>query len=113
MSSPVHLYLITYFDGWDSRSKIGVAANVDVRLAQLQTGNAYELDVFDSFQFPDRPAALTAERKAHELLVAHRMQGEWFSCGADAAWLAIQVVIGKRPMGDLQNALRQLSPEAA
>lgn len=53
--------------------KIGVARNVKKRMAQLQTGQPYTLELLATM-----PGNVTVEQRLHLKLRAHRMSGEWF-----------------------------------
>jgi hypothetical protein len=62
--------------------KIGVTANPESRLCQLQIGNPrklellYEIDVIDAF---------AVETAVHEKLAENRAVGEWFKLNPDEA----------------------------
>jgi Meiotically up-regulated gene 113 len=70
-----HVYVIA--DGFCH--KVGIADNVERRLATLQTGHPNKLEVISVFTFPTRHAALAVEREAHRRLDRHRVGGEWFN----------------------------------
>lgn len=59
----------------ESFYKIGIARDVDSRLAQLQTGNPIPLTLWASYTFE---AAITIERALHQKFRACRAVGEWF-----------------------------------
>ena len=52
----------------------------DDRLANLQTGNPFELTIIFSAKVVD---AYSVERKVQEILSAHCVRGEWFDCSLD------------------------------
>lgn len=57
--------------------KIGIARNIEQRLAGLQTSCPHTLVVRDIFK-----GGRKEERKLHRLLKTHRVRGEWFrDCG--------------------------------
>jgi hypothetical protein len=55
--------------------KVGIAASVESRLAALQVGNPYTLEVINSFASPE-PAL--DERRLHCRLAKYHVRGEWF-----------------------------------
>lgn len=56
-------------------SKIGIANDVESRLAQLQTGNPYPLTVLFCFGFSN---AEVVEKAIHQKFFVKRKSGEWF-----------------------------------
>jgi hypothetical protein len=58
--------------------KIGVANDLESRLASLQTGNPYPLVVLACFEFPN---AGIVERALHQAFASVRSRGEWFALG--------------------------------
>lgn len=70
----VHVYLLKAED----RYKIGVAANIGKRIKQLQTGNAYVVELVAYVSLPDRKSACFLERSIHRNLHYRRCEGEWF-----------------------------------
>lgn len=55
--------------------KIGVANDVESRLAQLSTGNPYPLEVKVVYRFEN---AEIIERALHQKFIDNRIRGEWF-----------------------------------
>lgn len=55
--------------------KIGVASDVESRLAQLSTGNPFPLEVKIVYEFDN---AEIVERAIHQKLKNKRVRGEWF-----------------------------------
>jgi len=66
-----YLYLIRSEDYY----KIGIASDVESRLAQLQTGNPIQLELVDCYSFND---AAPVEKVLHNKFSACRAVGEWF-----------------------------------
>lgn len=66
-----YVYLIKM----DSCFKIGIAQDVESRLAQLQTGSPYDLEVVQCYEFHN---AQTVEGALHQKFGDVRMRGEWF-----------------------------------
>ena len=60
--------------------KIGIANDVGSRIASLQTGNPYKLELLDAYQF-DNP--MPVEQSLHQRFAQLRTNGEWFTL-ADA-----------------------------
>ena len=71
----VYVYMIQ--KGYGS-IKIGVSANPEDRLAELQTGNHGELHLIAKFPFESRSMALTMEKELHVKFADSRLKGEWF-----------------------------------
>lgn len=65
----------------DGIYKIGIANDVESRLAQLQTGSPYELEIMECYEFEN---AEIAERAIHQAYSKHRIRGEWFRLGFGA-----------------------------
>lgn len=57
--------------------KIGRSRNPGARLCELQTGNARYLRIAATYELT-HDEACEAERKLHEELADHSMNGEWF-----------------------------------
>lgn len=66
--------------------KIGVAAEPLKRLAELQTAHARALRLIATFETEE---AMGVERRAHAILGAKRLRGEWFAVTDDEATAAI------------------------
>ena len=67
-----YLYIIKCNDFY----KIGIANDVEARLAQLSTGNPYTLEVVVVYDFEN---AEVVERAIHQKYKNLRQRGEWFS----------------------------------
>jgi hypothetical protein len=81
-ASEAFLYIVCVVDETGKHSapvKIGVTINCATRLAGLQSGNPHKLDFYATFPFASEADAYRAERQLHELLVEHRLSGEWFN----------------------------------
>lgn len=55
--------------------KIGIANDVQTRLATLQTGNPFELELIECYGFEN---AEIVERAIHQAFKKQRIRGEWF-----------------------------------
>lgn len=66
-----YLYLLKS----DSYFKIGIAYDVQARIAQLSTGNPHEIELILCFGFDN---ADIVERAIHQKFAASRKRGEWF-----------------------------------
>lgn len=65
--------------------KIGIADNVEHRMAFLQVGNPVKLVLLRKFRTWDAPRM---ERELHDKLGQHRERGEWFRMEtAVLAWI--------------------------
>lgn len=58
--------------------KIGIANDIESRLASLQTGNPYMLGIEACFQFTN---AASVEKALHQRFSGVRTLGEWFELG--------------------------------
>ncbi len=86
--------------------KIGIANDVQSRLAQLSTGNPFKLDVLAVYGFD---SAEIVERALHQKFSKQRIRGEWFEIGEEAEmnFRHICQVLG----GEVQDAHQRLSEE--
>ena len=58
--------------------KIGMARNVARRMATMQTGNAFELNLLASLKCTSRGDAQILEKQIHKRFKSQRIRGEWF-----------------------------------
>lgn len=58
--------------------KIGIARNVENRMASLQCGNPAELFLIAKFDFGTKVNAFRAEQRLHKIFRRHHVRGEWF-----------------------------------
>lgn len=88
--------------------KIGIANDLESRLAALQTGNPYPLVVVACFQFPN---AGLVEKALHQSFSDVRKLGEWFELGksgvdrfltACVLLGGLRVDVGSALVGDLE-----------
>jgi hypothetical protein len=98
--------------------KIGWSDDVLARLRALQGGHPVKIEVYAAVPFP-RELAPMVERRAHELLSAHRAHDEWFAVERLAAIAAIvqaAAALGlaaePRPEPRPAGGKRSLSPSA-
>lgn len=63
--------------------KIGVAVDVERRIAELQTGNAFKLNVIAKLKCRNEQEAYEKERKFHKFFKSQRIRGEWFMGNID------------------------------
>lgn len=100
MSDQTFVYLIAQ-EGPETAFKIGIAADVQKRRAQLQTGNPIFLDVIWMLPCPSRRLAQEIERTIHSALEDYVMLGEWFNCDMVQAGLEVTRIAYsfRRPLG--------------
>ena len=72
----MYLYLIRC--GSRGPIKIGVAKNVENRMADLQIGNPYKLDLLAKIQCGSKAKAYDLENRLHRVYARKRIRGEWF-----------------------------------
>jgi predicted GIY-YIG superfamily endonuclease len=65
--------------------KVGITSAIDSRLAAIQTGCHFEIDLFYYRACRDRDHALMHERNFHRDYAHKRLAGEWFDFGPDYA----------------------------
>lgn len=70
-----YLYLIHCRNGLRDFYKVGVANDVESRLAQLQTGNPLEMKILGAYGFDN---AEIPERAIHQAWKKQHVRGEWF-----------------------------------
>jgi len=70
-----YVYLIKSKYTYTEVYKIGIANDPQSRLAQLQTGNPYQLEIVSCYGFED---AGVVEKSLHQAYKEERLQGEWF-----------------------------------
>ena len=58
--------------------KIGVAVNVERRMAALQTGNAFELKLLATIKCRSKEEAYILEKQLHAKFERQKIRGEWF-----------------------------------
>lgn len=63
--------------------KIGIAANVDTRLRDLQVANHHELKVLYKLEVANRHTAQALETLLHDRYASDSIRGEWFSINAE------------------------------
>jgi hypothetical protein len=69
--------------------KVGITGQLSARLAQVQTGNPYPLELAIYLPMPDRSVAGLFEGGFHQVMAAHRMKGEWFDLTPPLALAAL------------------------
>ncbi len=83
---PVRVYVIS----GGEHVKVGISADPDARLRDLQVGNPLRLSV----KFASRPVrrefAERIERVAHSRLKPFKVSGEWFGCSVRDAVMALR-----------------------
>lgn len=76
------VYLVG-IDGTEKPCKIGISNNADARVANLQTGVPWTLNLLFSIDCADRADALRKEAALHAEFAAWRLRGEWFDLTCD------------------------------
>lgn len=87
-----------YFIQAADRVKIGFAADVPARLAQLQTASAASLQLLAVL--PN--VSMSVERRLHRFFADQRKRGEWFTFSGRLAVLIRHVRSGARPISDAE-----------
>lgn len=63
--------------------KIGMADNVEKRVAELQCGNASKLNIISVIKCDSREQAFDTERRIHKFFKRQCIRGEWFAGNID------------------------------
>jgi len=63
--------------------KIGIARNIERRVATLQTGNAFKLNIMALIPCGCRKEAQNLESNIHKFFNRQRIRGEWFQGNID------------------------------
>jgi hypothetical protein len=85
--------------------KIGVANDVESRLAQLSTGNPFELKVLAVYGFDN---AEPIERALHQKFSSKRERGEWFFFGSSETKSLEDFHTACRILGGIANTADEL-----
>lgn len=72
--------------------KVGIAADVRKRVGQLQVGQPHQLRILVTREVPAQHAR-SIELRAHAILAAKRMRGEWFNAALGETRAAIDQAI--------------------
>src|SRR5689334_20768822 len=106
----VELYIVTHMSGRAHHGpvKIGISANPEARLRELQTGNPLRLGVFWTFTFATRWEAREHERAFHEEFARDQTSGEWFAITPERAinMLCVSMRLATRKMPQSKAVLR-------
>lgn len=70
--------------------KVGVSENPLVRISQVQNGHPFKLHIIKAWQ---HDLAHHVEQRAHKLLKAYRLRGEWFTVDFETAIVAVELAI--------------------
>lgn len=90
-----HVYVVT---GGPKHVKIGMSTDVQRRLAEIQTGCPYRVDLLRSWPTRD---ARKIEARAHTLLGKYRAAGEWFGLPAPVAVQAVAALVDGAPIASI------------
>lgn len=63
--------------------KIGIAKNIERRMATMQTGNAFQLHLLARIPCDNKEQALFLESKIHNFFKRQKIRGEWFQGNID------------------------------
>ena len=72
------MYVYVIRAGTKGAIKIGVAMNIERRIATLQTGNAFKLNLIALIPCDNRKKAQALEARIHRFFERQRIRGEWF-----------------------------------
>ena len=86
------LYVYFIRAGNQGAIKVGVARNVERRMATMQTGNAFELKLMACIRCVSRNDAYNLEAKIHNKFKRQRIRGEWFQGNIDFRSLSETIV---------------------
>ena len=77
------MYLYFIRAGNRGAIKIGIANNIERRVATLQTGNPFKLNVIALIPCDSRQHAAELEKQIHRFFVKQNIRGEWFQGNID------------------------------
>ena len=103
-SNSCYVYVIQAASG---AVKIGIAANVQSRLSDLQSANHEKLTVVHTLGFATRRVAQAVEQAMHESYAPYSIRGEWFTVNAE------RVIEDMKFALEIGNAVRGYSVEFA
>ena len=86
------VYVIATVPDAPAMTKVGIAIDVERRLADLQSSSPLKLKVYHEFSVPASTAAWI-ERSAHDTLRAAHTHHEWFKCTPRQAASAIKLAL--------------------
>jgi hypothetical protein len=92
------------------RVKIGIAADVAVRVEHLQLACPLEITVAHERRFPTRTQARLAERSVHVAHAASRLWGEWFELDVATAIASVQAAEEREPPVRIPSGRRAPAP---
>ena len=95
MSSTATGYV--YFVRCQHYVKVGYAKDVERRIAELQIGNPYKLEVVATVQ-----GTPSLERAFHKALRRKYVRGEWFELDSEVQHLIAQILVGAEAKSFLQ-----------
>jgi hypothetical protein len=99
---PTHLYALECA----GRVKIGIASNVENRVANLQMACPVKIEVAHTRLFPSRVRARMAERFLHSQFAEMRSWGEWFDLKVSVAIEAINAAPDEAPAVVFQRPVK-------
>ena len=73
--------------------KVGLANDVEHRLAQICTTTPFTADAAHTFRFANRTLAQRVERETHAILAKQRLNGEWFRVTPAEAVRAVEQAV--------------------
>ena len=87
--------------------KVGVAKSITSRVAGMQTGNPYKIEVVAEFRFHDEKTARDIEAETHRMLNHCRMYGEWFNADKKEIIALLLGIIGDLPVIDKRTEQKE------
>lgn len=83
-----------YFIGCGEFVKVGLANDIDARIADLRVGNPYPLDL-RAYRTIPATVARAVEKGVHTALAEHAHFGEWFRCDHRTATKLAQPIVNR------------------
>lgn len=113
LSAATYVYVIACFGKEPGENfelcKVGVAKSPGKRLAELQTGSPFYLEIAFQMAFPDRAQAMKVEREFHNRHRRSAEIGEWFRLHyVDASIEVCRIAAGSgfpAPQADLDHLI--------
>jgi hypothetical protein len=112
LSMKRYIYIIGPYDGAQAL-KIGIASDLEQRLAGIQVGSHLQLAIHGAFPIEGTAAdARRVEQIAHSLLHDYHIRGEWFMCNTAEAQAAVTEAVRRFAGGNVVAATMRAHPLA-
>ena len=91
--------------------KIGMADDVESRIAELQCGNPFKLNIISIIPCDSREQAFETERRIHKFFARQCIRGEWFQGNIDFRKLNDQMIDTDETKSSLNRVVPDYQPK--